>query len=47
MYPFGKDAFGIGQVMWIKVPSHFTVDGNNEANKVGTLGLQSHPLYPF
>ena len=33
--------------MWIKVPSHIVVDGNHEADRLATVGPQSHHLYPF
>ena len=32
---------------WIKVPSHVTVEGNNEADRLAALGLRSHLLYPL
>ena len=35
------------EFVWIKVPSHVTVEGNNEADRLASIGLHSHPLYPF
>ena len=35
------------ELVWIKVPSHVTVEGNNEADRLASVGLHSHPLYPF
>ena len=35
------------ELVWIKVPSHITVEGNNEADRLASVGLHSHPLYPF
>ena len=35
------------ELVWIKFPSHVTVDGNNEADRLASVGLHSHPLYPF
>ena len=31
----------------MKVPSHLTIKGNNEADRLATVGLHAHPLYPF
>ena len=35
------------ELVWIKVPSHVTVEGNNEADRLASVGLHMHPLYPF
>eukprot|EP00670_Eutreptiella_braarudii_P017476 CAMPEP_0174349448 /NCGR_PEP_ID=MMETSP0811_2-20130205/6181_1 /TAXON_ID=73025 ORGANISM="Eutreptiella gymnastica-like, Strain CCMP1594" /NCGR_SAMPLE_ID=MMETSP0811_2 /ASSEMBLY_ACC=CAM_ASM_000667 /LENGTH=305 /DNA_ID=CAMNT_0015476833 /DNA_START=215 /DNA_END=1132 /DNA_ORIENTATION=+ len=35
------------ELVWIKVPSHVTVEGNNEADRLASVGLHVHPLYPF
>ena len=33
-------------VHWIKVPSHVTIEGNNEADRLADQGRQLHPRYP-
>ena len=33
-------------VHWIKVPSHVTIEGNNEADRLAHQGRQLHPRYP-
>ena len=35
------------ELVCIKVPSHVTMEGNNEADRLASFGLHSHPLYPF
>ena len=35
------------KILWIKVPSHVTITGNNEADRLTKIGLHAHPLYPF
>ena len=35
------------EIVWIKVPSHVTVEGNDEADRLAAVGVHSHPLYPF
>ena len=35
------------EVIRIKVPSYVTVEGNTEADRRASVGLHSHPLYPF
>ena len=32
---------------WVKVPSHVTVEGNNEADRLADLGRLSSPLHPI
>ena len=34
-------------VIWNKVPSHVTIEGNNEVDRLATVGLHSRPLYPL
>ena len=33
-------------VYWVKVPSHLTVEGNNEADRLADQGKQLHPRFP-
>ena len=33
-------------VHWVKVPSHVTVEGNNEADHLADEGKQPHPRFP-
>ena len=33
-------------IIWSKVPSHVTVEGNNEADRLASVGLPSCPPYP-
>ena len=33
-------------VHWVKVPSHVTVEGNNEADRLADQGRQLHPRFP-
>ena len=35
------------EVLWVKVPSHVTVEGTNEVDRIASVSLQMHPLYPF
>ena len=34
-------------IKWVKVPSHVTVEGNNEADRLADLGRLSSPLHPI
>ena len=33
-------------VHWVKVPSHVTIEGNNEADRLADQGRQLHPRFP-
>ena len=33
-------------VHWVKVPSHVTVEGNNEADRLAEQGRMTHPKFP-
>ena len=33
-------------VHWIKVPSHVTIEGNNEADRLAEQGRHMHPCFP-
>ena len=34
------------EILWIKVPSHVTIEGNNETDRLASVGRHAHPLYP-
>ena len=34
-------------IKWVKVPSHVTVEGNNEGDRLADLGRLSSPLHPI
>ena len=34
------------EVLWVKVPSHIDVPGNEEADRLSNMGRMSHPKYP-
>ena len=34
------------EILWVKVPSHVDVPGNEEADKLSKVGRMSHPLFP-
>ena len=33
-------------IHWIKVPSHVTIEGNNEADRLAEQGRHMHPRFP-
>ena len=35
------------EIIWIKVPSHVTIEGNDEADSLAAVGLHAHPVHPF
>ena len=34
------------EIIWVEVPSHVTVEGNNEADRLADLGRLASPLTP-
>ena len=34
------------EILWVKVPSHVDVPGNEEADRLSKVGRMSHPLFP-
>ena len=34
------------EILWVKVPSHVDVPGNQEADRLSKVGRMSHPLFP-